>query len=211
MSDDFLCFIEDTNSLTFLSKQIVKFWQTITYVAIIYIVFSSLFFDLYRVTSNSMYPALKGNKNIFYDDRILVFKGLLNLQKPMRGDIIVFMSLYNSKKFLVKRVIGLPREKLYIKPNRNIYINGKPQATLFYNKYKWAKYLDRSDMPENGWGSVPIIVPKNSYFVMGDNTVSSEDSRMWGFVPQDRIIGKLSSIWFPFFRIRSFRNENLSR
>lgn len=210
MQDDFFHFIEDERFFVSLGKQIVNIWQLIAYVSVIYIVFSTLFFDLYRVTSNSMFPTLQGNGHFLQDDRIVVLKGILDIAKPSRGDIIVFLSQKHNK-MLVKRVIGLPGDTLYIKPNRNIYINGKPQICFFHHNYRWARYVDYNGMPKNGWGSKPFIVPQNNYFVMGDNTNDSEDSRMWGWVPQNRILGTVSFIWFPLFRVRSFRNENLSR
>ncbi len=113
--------------------------------------------------------------------------------KVSRGDILVFRPVVNPEgEFLVKRVVGLPGEILEIKV-KQVYINGNPlnepyasfEDPMIYSDAQWAP-------PElyqrDNFG--PMTIPEASYFVMGDNRDRSLDSRYWGFVPQDHIIGR---------------------
>lgn len=135
------------------------------------------------VASGSMLPTLEVN------DRLVIDKLSYRWSNPGRGDIIVFsptekLKQQNMRDTLIKRVIGLPGEKVEIKQGR-VYINDG----LLSEKY----------IAENlryQWG--PVTVPAKSYLVMGDNRDYSYDSRYWGFVPHDNIIGKtFVRFWSP--------------
>lgn len=110
-------------------------------------------------------------------------------RKPGRMDIIVFKSLSMSGD-ATKRVIGLPGEQVKIRKGM-VYINGKKM------KERKGVIKDRSDFG-------PVIVPENSYFVLGDNRATSSDSRHWGMVHRDAIIGLLTARIWPPNRFRTF-------
>ncbi len=135
------------------------------------------------VASGSMLPTLHIN------DRLMVDKLSYRWSNPERGDIVVFsptekLKQQNVKDTLIKRVIGLPGEKVQIKGGR-VYINDR----LLREKYI-AEELTYQ------WG--PVTVPPNSYLVMGDNRDNSYDGRYWGFVPRENIIGKaVIRFWSP--------------
>ncbi|AFZ16092.1 signal peptidase I [Allocoleopsis franciscana] len=135
------------------------------------------------VASGSMLPTLEVN------DRLVIDKLSYRWSNPERGDIIVFsptekLKQQNVRDTLIKRVIGLPGEKVEIKQGR-VYINDG----LLSEKYI-AENLSYQ------WG--PVTVPAKSYLVMGDNRDYSYDSRSWGFVPHDYIIGKaFVRFWSP--------------
>lgn len=135
------------------------------------------------VASGSMQPTLEVN------DRLMVDKLSYRWSNPQRGDIIVFspteaLKRQNLKDTFIKRVIGLPGEKVEIKEGR-VYINDQ----LLREKYI-------SEHLVYGWG--PVTVPPNSYLVMGDNRDNSYDGRYWGFVPRSNIIGKaVVRFWSP--------------
>jgi signal peptidase I len=162
------------------------------------------------IPSGSMLPTLQIN------DRLIIDKVSYHFQNPQRGDIIVFMppdeaSLClgasptpKSKDFLnpsgssqpktpklkdafIKRVIGLPGDKVQVK-GQKVYINDQPLQE---------KYIE--DAPNYTYE--PIIVPKNSYFVMGDNRNNSCDSHYWGYVPHDNIIGRAVVRFWPMNRV----------
>lgn len=126
-----------------------------------------------RVNGSSMYPTLK-------DKEIMI---LNKIGKTVNGidrfDIVVL----KEDDYLIKRVIALPGEKISCQ-NGNIYINGKKL------KDKYGSGLT-SDFD-------PIEVPKDSYFVMGDNRENSKDSRYIGPINKKEIKGKTSFILFPF-------------
>jgi signal peptidase I len=135
------------------------------------------------VASGSMLPTLEIN------DRLMVDKLSYHWSNPERGDIIVFsptetLKRQNLKDTFIKRLIGLPGEKVEIKEGR-VYINDQ----LLREKYIAEKLIYQ-------WG--PVTVPPNSYLVMGDNRDNSYDGRYWGFVPRDNIIGKaVVRFWSP--------------
>ncbi len=96
---------------------------------------------------------------------------------PHRQQVVIFRAPLPGSPDYVKRVIGLPGDRLEIRRGV-VYINGQPLAE---------PYLDGSRNPRENYA--PIIVPQESYFVMGDNRDNSYDSRYWGFVPRSSIVG----------------------
>lgn len=120
------------------------------------------------------------------------------LRQPQRGDVIVFIYPQDPKKDFVKRLIGLPGETLQIN-NGTIYIDDKP---LFAPVFNQIYYYNRGEFAKD---SQKIKVPEDSFFVLGDNSASSQDSRYWGFVPRKNILGKAIVIYWPPRRIRIIR------
>ena len=114
---------------------------------------------------------------------------------PKRGDVVVFIYPEDRKKDFIKRLVGLPGESVEIKSG-SIYINDQPvREPVFSQIY----YYNRGDFAAEGQ---KIIVPKDSYFVLGDNSASSKDSRYWGFVPKENLLGEALVIYWPLNRIR---------
>ena len=105
------------------------------------------------------------------------------LGEPRRGDVIVFLYPRNPKKDFVKRVIGLPGDKVEIRQGV-VYVNGlrleEPYPVI----------PDTSSMP-------PKTVPEGHLFVLGDNRPNSSDSRFWGMLPMDHVIGKAWVVYWP--------------
>jgi len=138
---------------------------------------------------------------------------LMPYQKIARGDIVVFHYPVDPKQHFVKRVIGLPGERLRL-VNKKVWINGKPLDEPYVRFLEPPNYMFRDpnrmfrdnfprvDIPvmnmEGKWWlemrklveDGQLIVPQGHYFVMGDNRDDSQDSRYWGFVPQENIIGR---------------------
>lgn len=128
-----------------------------------------------------------------------------------RGDIIVFRYPEDILQTFVKRVIGIPGDKIRIE-NKQVYLNGQPVR----EKYKFLKAAGfdayRDTFPIPGYSSNPggqqmlerhvandqVVVPDNCYFVMGDNRDHSLDSRFWGFVPRENVIGKPLMIYWSY-------------
>jgi signal peptidase I len=120
------------------------------------------------------------------------------LRQPKRGDVIVFKYPENPKKDFIKRLIAISGETVEIK-NGTVYINDKPLLDpMFNSRY----YYNRGRFGNDG---EKIAVPKDSFFVLGDNSTSSQDSRYWGFVPRENIVGKAILIYWPPQRIRIIR------
>jgi signal peptidase I len=127
--------------------------------------------------------------------------------------VVVFetagISGLDQGKDFIKRVIGLGGERLEIVPDNpgwnpegsdiirsggHIYINGKPIKEP-------AKVAERAYYPAGEYGSTEITIPPERYFMLGDNALNSRDSRFWGFVPRENVIGKAVAIYWPPNRI----------
>jgi signal peptidase I len=115
---------------------------------------------------------------------------------PQRGDVVVFIFPQDSSKDYIKRVVGLPGDRLQI-INKKVFINGQlyPTPQAVYDDPAIIPAPQRPNDPgRDNLG--PVVVPANSYFVMGDNRDQSYDSRFWGFVPFDLVRGKVLYIYF---------------
>lgn len=146
------------------------------------------------IPSGSMEPTLQ------IDDRLIVDKLSYRFHSPQRGDIVVFAptDVLKEQKFkdaFIKRVIGLPGEKVEVKGGR-VYVNGKGLREAYIE-----------DKPNYQWG--PVTVPPDSYLVLGDNRNNSYDSHYWGFVPRDRIIGRAIVRFWPPARMGELDKEPL--
>lgn len=141
-----------------------------------------------------------------------VSKHLLPYRDVSRGDIIVFRYPVDIRQTFVKRVIGVPGDRLRIE-NKQVYLNGKKLEEPY--KYHKTEYIDsyRDNFPNTpnmrllGGGDEmlekhvvngELVVPPGVYFAMGDNRDSSLDSRYWGFVPRENIVGKPLIIYWSY-------------
>jgi len=125
----------------------------------------------------------------------LTQKRLPGFRKPQRGDIVVFVYPVDPTKDFIKRLIAVGGETVEIRDGA-IYINGKE---ITDPRIKRTYYYNRGDYGAEGQ---VVHVPPGYDFVMGDNSGSSYDSRYWGFVPQENIVGRADIIFWPLGRIR---------
>ncbi|PYQ38237.1 MAG: signal peptidase I [Acidobacteria bacterium] len=165
----------------------------------------------FQIPSESMENTLLVGDYLLVDKLCYGGRGLgdhiMPYQKISRGDVIVFHYPVDPKQHFVKRVIGVPGDRLRM-VNKTVYINGKPltepyvrflepPSNLFRDNFprtdmpiiygmegKW--WLEMRKLVEDG----ELIIPQGHYFVMGDNRDDSQDSRYWGFVPRENIIGR---------------------
>ncbi len=155
----------------------------------------------FKIPTGSMRPTLLEGDLILVNKFIYGAKvpftkfRLPTLRKPNRGDVIVFIYPEDRKKDFIKRLIGLPGDIVEIKSG-TVYVNEKPLLDPVFNQ---RYYYNRGDFAKEG---EKLVVPENSFFVLGDNSGSSKDSRYWGFVPGDNILGKAIVIYWPPQRIR---------
>jgi signal peptidase I len=141
--------------------------------------------EAFWIPSASMVPTLK------YGDRVLVNKFIYRFTEPQRGDIIVFKSVEGDGQDLIKRVVGVPGDEIAVRGGK-LFVNGEPQKEPYVNK----KYPDRSFY-------APTTVPKDHVFAMGDNRANSQDSRVFGPVPEKNIEGEAFLRFWPPDRIGS--------
>ncbi|MDA8140857.1 MAG: signal peptidase I [Desulfobacteraceae bacterium] len=150
------------------------------------------------IPSGSMEPTVKIGDHILVNKFIYGIKipftqeRFLQFFKPRRGDVVVFLFPLDMSKDFIKRVIATAGEKIQI-INNQIYINDQPIADPWghFEPIYAAPWL-RREIDYYG----PEVVPANSYFMLGDNRNDSEDSRFWGFVPNDNLIGKAMFVYF---------------
>jgi signal peptidase I len=138
---------------------------------------------------------------------------LLPYRAPKRGDIIVFRYPVDIKQTFVKRVIGVPGDRIHLE-NKVVVLNGKRLDERAYVYHK-TDYIDtyRDNFPsepnihasesaqimlEKNVVNGDVVVPPDNYFAMGDNRDNSSDSRYWGFVPRANIIGKPLVIYWSY-------------
>jgi signal peptidase I len=115
--------------------------------------------------------------------------------KLERGDVVVFKYPEDPKRDFIKRLIAFPGETVIIREGA-IYVNGlRIEDRRMLNRY----YYNRGEYGVRGQA---VKVPEGFYFVLGDNSASSMDSRFWGFVPEYYLIGKAEVIYWPLNRIR---------
>jgi signal peptidase I len=163
--------------------------ETLVIAGAIFVVIYAFLFRPYQVNGVSMYPT--------YHDGEFILTNLIGLRfgHLQRGDVIVFKAPPNQEKDYIKRVIGLPGEKVKLQDGF-VYVNGQ--------KLDESAYLapDVKTYPENFMQEgQEVTVPENNYFVLGDNRANSSDSRDWGFVTPDKLIGISSLVYWPVTRL----------
>ncbi len=183
-------------------KSVLRDWiESIVVAFLLAMVIRAFVVQAFKIPTGSMrMTLLEGdlilvNKFIYGAKAPFMNLRLPALRAPKRGDVLVFIYPEDKGKDFIKRLAGLPGETVEIKGG-SIYINDKPaQEPVFNQTY----YYNRGDFGAEGQ---KIVVPKDSYFVLGDNSVSSKDSRYWGFVPKVNLLGKALIIYWPLNRIR---------
>jgi len=179
--------------------------ESIVIAVILALLIRAFVVQAFKIPSGSMIPTFEIGDRIFvskfiYGARIpFTDRRLPAVREPKRGDIIVFVSPELPKKDFVKRLIATEGETVEIKDG-SIYINNKATDIPISNKPNY--YYNRGDYGKEG---VPVTVPKDSYYALGDNSASSRDSRYWGLIPKRNLIGKVIFLYWPLHRIRTVK------
>lgn len=194
-------------------------------VLLIVFLLRSFFFEPFRIPSGSLQPTLLIGDFIalnkyHYGIRLPVWhQKIIKIKDPERGDIMVFRWPANPAYYFIKRVIGLPGDHIsYI--NKELTINGQKINQVFQknttsadeNGNEEAVVQSREQLlnvlhdiyttqSRPGHDFKDIIVPQGMYFVMGDNRDNSADSRYFGFVPDQNIVGKAEFVWMSWDRV----------
>lgn len=205
-------------------------------VILVVFVLRSFLFEPFRIPSGSMIPTLQIGDLILvnkyqYGIRLpVVNRKIVELGAPQRGDVMVFRFPHNPSQDYIKRVVGLPGDRVTY-ADRRLSINGVPVPVTPLPRYfepervqYYAQFSERlgdvehriilSEGPgvpamrafvhthpqacQYSAAAVSCTVPAGHYFVMGDNRDNSEDSRFWGFVPDENIVGRAFFIWMNF-------------
>ena len=192
---------------------IVEYARFLFPVFIIVLVLRGFVAEPFRIPSGSMLPTLKVGDFILvnkfsYGLRLPVLnKKFIPISEPSRGDVIVFRYPEDPSIDYIKRVVGVPGDEVAYY-NKVLYINGKPakqqaeeDIMIDFFQYKQLeeeydgvkhKILVNKMLPA---ADFVVTVPEGKYFAMGDNRDNSRDSRVWGYVPEENLVGKAFLVW----------------
>lgn len=204
------------------TAQSAREWvKSIVIALIIWFFLRALLVEAFRIPSGSMENTLLigdflfVNKALYGAEVPIVHRRLPAFREPQRADIVIFESPVEPGVNVVKRLVGIPGDTLSME-NNSLYLNGRPFEEPYViltdpvsdpedpRMRNWqVEYLvgrdRRSYRPTlKNWG--PLVVPPDSFFVMGDNRDNSYDSRYWGFLGRDRISGRPLLIYYSFDR-----------
>ncbi len=184
----------------------------------------------FKIPSGSMMPTLLAGDFILvnkftYGLRVPILNNtFIEVGKPERGDVFVFHYPPDPSIDYIKRVIGVPGDRIEYR-NKQLFINGEPAQLTLIDDYQYvapglnmvtAKHyqeqlggvshdvlIEDSSLAIDG----EVVVPAGHYFAMGDNRDNSKDSRFWGFVPEQNLVGKAFLIWWNFDNFNRIGNS----
>jgi signal peptidase I len=179
--------------LEFRKSTVREYFESLVITAIIALFATTFVVQAFKIPTGSM------ESNLLIGDHLLVNKFVYGLhsgilskilpyKSPKRGDVIVFKYPNNPEVAYVKRLMGMPGDKVEM-IGHTVYINGQPL------KEDYTQYISPESIGET-YG--PYNVPPDHYFAMGDNRDNSQDSRFWGFVPRDYLLGKALVIYWSY-------------
>ena len=189
------------------------------------LVLRSFVLEPFQIPSKSMVPTLKVGDFIVvnkwtYGLRLPVLRNkFFDVGSPQRGDVVVFFPPHESRYF-IKRLVGLPGDKIsiingtlfgnteMIKQTKSDIESGNSRSVVMSEKLGIKQFAIQKNLrPSRLSQNFSATVPKDHFFMIGDNRDNSSDSRIWGPVPKDRIVGKAVARWMfwdEFFSVPSF-------
>ena len=192
---------------------VIEFAGSLAPVLGLVLVLRSFLIEPFQIPSQSMVPTLKVGDFILvskwtYGIRLPVLRTkIIEIDSPERGDVMVFFPPHEDRYF-IKRVVGLPGDKIHVL-NGVVFINGdkmtqtsvaeeanSPRSVVMSENLAGVEHLmQKRTSPTRLSQNYSAVVPQGHYFMMGDNRDNSSDSRVWGPVPEDRIVGKAFARW----------------
>jgi signal peptidase I len=177
-------------------KAVVVAWGALFFANVL---FNVLVYDPLRAHYRSQYaaafviPTRGMEPTLLEGDYILTDNSIYRSRNPQREDLIVFKHPEDGERDVIKRIVGLPGEQILVR-GQQVYVNGN----LLQEPYVATDSVVRADLPpcSYSYGCEPTLVPPDSYFVLGDSRDNSRDSRYWGFVTRERVIGRAFAIYW---------------
>jgi signal peptidase I len=200
---------------------LVEYSKSFFPVILVVFLIRSFVVEPFKIPSGSMMPTLLAGDFILvnkfaYGLRVPILNNtFVEIDDPQRGDVIVFHYPPDPSIDYIKRVVGVPGDKIAYR-DKQLYVNGKKLDVEFVDDYQYVGsglnmvYAKRYKEELGGKTHDILIeddtividaeveVPQGRYFVMGDNRDNSRDSRVWGFVPENNLVGKAFFIWWNF-------------
>ena len=204
---------------------VIEFLASLEPIFGLVLVLRSFVLEPFQIPSKSMVPTLKVGDFIVvnkwtYGLRLPVLRNkFFDVGSPQRGDVVVFFPPHESRYF-IKRLVGLPGDKIRI-INGTLFVNnemikqtnsdiepGNSRSVVMSEKLGAKQFaIQKNQRPSRLSQNFSATVPKDHFFMIGDNRDNSSDSRIWGPVPKDRIVGKAVARWMfwdEFFSVPSF-------
>ena len=179
-----------------MKKFVFFLWEMAKIVIIATVIVAPIRYFLFQpffVRGQSMDPNFENGDYLIVDEISYRFK------EPQRGEVIVFKSPQNLSQRLIKRIIGLPREVVEVKDGRVIVYNNEEQQVL--NESDYIPNLSTG-------GDLRVVLGENEYFVLGDNRPFSYDSRRFGPLLKEKIIGRVIFRAWPFATLMVFEKPS---
>lgn len=175
-----------------MKNLLLLFWETAKIIIIallIVIPIRAFVFQPFFVKGQSMEPNFDNGDYLIIDELSYKFR------EPQRGEVVVFKYPNNPSQRYIKRIIGLPGETIAIKNGKVIIVKDKKEEVLDELNYLAEGFTS---------GSAELSLGTNQFFVLGDNRPASSDSRAWGALPKDDIIGRVLIRVWPFAALAKF-------
>lgn len=202
----------------------VEFIGSLAPVLGLVLVLRSFVVEPFQIPSSSMVPTLKVGDFILvnkwtYGVRLPVLRSkIIDVESPKRGDVMVFFPPHVDRYF-IKRVVGLPGDEIHVLDGV-LYINGEkmpqkvlpdevtaPRSVVMTEELTGVEHMiQKRLLPTRLSQNYTAVVPEGHYFMMGDNRDNSSDSRVWGPVPEERIVGKAFARWMFWDKFLSLPN-----
>ena len=179
-----------------------EYAESIIVAVLLALVVRAFFVQAFKIPTGSMHPTfVEGDRvlvnKVVYGIRFpFVRRHLPAIHPPRRGEIVVFHSPTDKHKDFIKRLVAVGGDEVEIRDLR-LWVNGRPLTDPPF--FRQQVYYNRGNYGEQG---KPVRIPPGHYFFLGDNSNSSQDSRYWGFLPENQVIGQAFLIYWPLKRIR---------
>ena len=202
----------DKNKDRVMNPWWVRETKSLLPIVLLVLVLRSFLAEPFQIPSSSMEPGLQVGDFILvnkftYGIRLPVIRNkIIEINQPKRGDVMVFFPP-DDDRYFIKRVVGLPGDVIEYN-NKRLFINGEQQKkihmpNLITDKQSRQLFAELFGQEQHLIFDTPIrparyhkvTVPKGHYFMMGDNRDNSRDSRFFGFVPEEKIVGRAFFIW----------------
>ncbi|MFT4519017.1 MAG: signal peptidase I [Halioglobus sp.] len=200
---------------------LIEYARSFFPVLLVVFVLRSFLVEPFQIPSSSMVPTLEVGDYILvnkytYGIRLPVLRTkVMALNEPERGDVMVFFPPHMNETYFIKRVVGLPGDTVEYR-DKQIFVNGEPverepntENATAGSRYRLsnemlgdAEHLMQVDTMRPA-RDISVVVKPGHYFMMGDNRDNSSDSRVWGQVPEEDIVGKAFAIWMHWDKFMS--------
>ena len=187
--------MKNRQNLIYMKKILYFIWEIVKIVVISLAIIIPIRYYLVQpffVRGASMEPNFDNGEYLIIDELSYRFK------EPGRGQVIVFKFPKDTSQYYIKRIIALPGETIEIRDKKIVIYN---------QEFREGVILDESTYLANGlntWGDMKVVLGDDEYFVLGDNRGASSDSRQWGVLPQEDIVGRVWIRALPFERVEVF-------